>query len=230
MKRRAVGAGLTALMLAATALAGPAHAERKRPVAPGTGTANPSALIATEIAFARMAREKGQWTAFAAFADDAAVMFEPEQVQAKAWLKRQKNPPVPVQWEAYQVWMSCDGAMGVTKGGWTQGASDGWFTTIWQRQKKGTYRWVLDHGETLATPPAAPDMLSAKVASCAGKPSLPDAAPTDPATQSGGASADRTLRWRASVTGPDHRRQVTAWLWNGLAYDAVVTDMVVPTP
>ena len=48
--------------------------------------ANPSAVIATELAFAREAREKGQWTAFRKFAAEDAVMFVPGAVAARPWL------------------------------------------------------------------------------------------------------------------------------------------------
>ncbi len=77
--------------------------------------ADPAKVIATELAFARAAQEKGQWTAFAEFAADDAVMFVPEQVNAKEWLKRQKNPPQAVRWQPHQVWSSCDGTLAVTR-------------------------------------------------------------------------------------------------------------------
>nr|WP_255406109.1 hypothetical protein [Novosphingobium sp. CF614] len=147
-------------------LAAPANAERPHR-RPGAGTANPSALVAAEIAFARAAREKGQWTAFRDFADNEAVMFVPEPVMAKDWLKGRKDPPAPVQWQPYQVWISCDGTLGVTKGAWQRpDGSVGYFTTIWRQQKKGDYRWVLDQGDILTHPLDQPDMLSAAVADC----------------------------------------------------------------
>ncbi|EJU09676.1 hypothetical protein LH128_27796, partial [Sphingomonas sp. LH128] len=102
MKRIALGLALVAVFAASAQT----DARPKRRLPPGTGTANPSALVAEEIAFARLAREKGQWKAFREFADDTAIMFVPQEVQAQDWLKKQADPAAPVQWEPHQVWMS----------------------------------------------------------------------------------------------------------------------------
>ena len=48
----------------ALALASSPALSRDRRPGEGEGHANPSAVIAEEIAFARLAQEKGQWTAF----------------------------------------------------------------------------------------------------------------------------------------------------------------------
>ncbi|MCJ2188097.1 hypothetical protein [Novosphingobium beihaiensis] len=211
--------GGAVLMLAAAAmtLAAPAGAEKRRRPA-GTGTANPSALIAAEIAFARAAREKGQWTAFRKFADDDAVMFAPQPVMAKAWLNGRKDPPQAVQWEPYQVWMSCDGTLGVTKGAWTgPDGSVGYFTTIWKQQKKikDGYRWVLDQGDDLAEPLKKPDWLSAVVADC---PRHRRAVPDEPREErreagmdGAGQSDDGTLTWAYHVSA-DNARTLTVSL------------------
>lgn len=207
-------------------LAGPATAEPRR--RPGVGTANPSALVAAEIAFNRLAREKGQWTAFREYADENGVMFVPEAVRAKDWLKGRKDPPASVQWQPYQVWMSCDGSAGVTRGAWQRpDGSVGYFTTIWKRQKKGTYRWVLDHGDTLAQSLEVPDMLSARVASCSGKAQLPppSAPPADIVHWGPGFSADGTIYWNATVR-RDGTRNVIVHLWNGKGFDPIVQDKV----
>lgn len=212
-----------ALMVLAGAIASPAQAERRRMPPPGTGTANPSALVAAEIAFARMAREKGQWTAFREYADDDAVMFTPRAVYAKDWLGGRKDPAAPVQWQAHQVWMSCDGTLGVTKGAWQQpDGSTGYFTTIWKKFKKGKYRWVLDQGDALAEPLTEPDMLSASVADCGERPGapLPEGAivvqeKSGLAAQQGfGRSDDGTLAWSYDVA-PDNSRTVSVSLRKG---------------
>lgn len=210
-------------VVAATS-ASPARAERRRMPPPGTGTANPSALVATEIAFARMAREKGQWTAFREYADEEAVMFAPGPVIARDWLKGRKDPPRPVQWQPHQVWMSCDGTLGVTKGAWQRpDGSTGYFTTIWKRQKKGTFRWVLDQGDALAQPLEAPEMLSASVADC---PSRRDGPPPGSEgaivvetarvarPQGSGRSDDGTLTWSYAVA-PDNSRKIMVSLRKG---------------
>ena len=109
MKSRAIAICLTVLLVSAPGLA---RDRRLKPVA------NPSAIVATEIAFAREAQDKGQWTAFADYAADNAVMFVPQPTAAKAWLKGRANPPKAVAWQPYSVWMSCDGSLAESKGAW----------------------------------------------------------------------------------------------------------------
>jgi hypothetical protein len=130
------------------------------------GYANPSAAIAAEIAFAQLAREKGQWTAFKATAASDAVMFAPNMVLAQQWLKNQPNPVVPLSWQPYEVWSSCDGSLMVTTGAWQRGDKQGWFTTIWERQVKGDYKWIFSDSDAASEPLAAPEMIAAKVADC----------------------------------------------------------------
>jgi hypothetical protein len=131
------------------------------------GYANPSAAIAAELAFARLAREKGQWTAFRDTAAPDAVMFAPAMVLARQWLDDRPDPPTPLAWQPYQVWSSCDGSLMVTHGAWQRGDKHGWFTTVWRRQPKDRgYKWVFDHGDETSDPLEAPDMIAAKVADC----------------------------------------------------------------
>ncbi|MFC0206082.1 hypothetical protein [Novosphingobium soli] len=211
----------TVLLAGLVGLAAPAQAERRRPP-PGAGTANPSALVAAEIAFARMAREKGQWTAFREYADDDGVLFVPEAVRAKDWLRGRKDPPAAVQWQPHQVWMSCDGSLGITKGAWQRpDGSVGYFTTIWKRRKKGDYRWVLDQGDTLAQPLEAPEMLSATVADCPQRrPGPPPGVVQESAgdvpvgPRGSGLSDDGTLAWSYAVA-PDKGRTLVVSLRKG---------------
>jgi hypothetical protein len=184
--------------LIALALAASASAQDQRGGSPGFGSGitpigNPSALIAAESAFARMAREKGQWTAFAATSTDDAEMFVPQRTLAKAWLKGRANPPQAVQRQASSVWMSCDGSAGVTFGGYQDGTANGWFSTVWQRQpKKGNYKWVLDQGGALAAPLAGADFITGKVADCVPRPHrnpLADDPPPPPEAPQGHAPA-----------------------------------------
>ena len=113
-------------------------------------TANPSRVIATELAFARAAQEKGQWTAFREYATSDAVMFVPEPVNAQDWLKKQQDPPQSVTWQPHKVWSSCDGSLAVTKGASQRAdGSTGYFTTVWQA-KDGAMQQVID----AAVPPA----------------------------------------------------------------------------
>ena len=191
--------------------------------------ADASAVVAAELAFARAAQEKGQWTAFAEFAADDAVMFVPEPVNAQAWLKGRANPPQAVRWQPHQVWSSCDGSLAVTKGAWQRpDGSVGYFTTVWQRQgnkKKSEYRWVMDQGDTLTEPLEAPEMIDAKAADCGGEPFPPIvvSGPSDMIRT--GASEDGTLHWDVTV-GPDGSRRVNASYWDGTGWQRALREQV----
>jgi hypothetical protein len=195
-------------------------------------SANPSAVIATEYAFARLAQEKGQWTAFAETAAPDAEMFVPQRVKASAWLKGRKNPPVSVTWQPYEVWMSCDGSYAVTRGAWQRPNATGYFTTIWQRQKNGTYKWVLDQGDKLKQPLPAPDMLSGKVADCLRHSPAPDGAVAQPSGEPGdskdGQSLDGSLIWNSTVQ-PDGARKLSVHYWkDGAMQQAVLSEVAAP--
>lgn len=162
-----IGPALIGLAL----LAAPAGAQRMGGFGgprgmPAPVYSEPADVIAAESAFARMAREKGQWTAFRATAAPGAQFFAPEAVRAEEWLRGKPNPPAGLAWQPHAAWMSCDGAYAVTRGGWTNGAKHGWFATVWQRQKDGGFKWVLDQGGDTAEAQAEPDMIMAKVADC----------------------------------------------------------------
>lgn len=221
MRPRGFALALAALAISLAMPAGAKQPQRRA----GVGTANPSGLIAAEIAFARAARERGQWTAFRDFADEEAVMFVPQPVLAREWLKGRANPPASIQWQPYQVWMSCDGTLGVTKGAWQRpDGSVGYFTTIWRQEKTGAFRWVLDQGDALATPLPEPDMLSAAVADCAtgrrdGPPSpKKQSEPKEKLRAAGmdgsGRSEDGTLTWAYHVA-PDNGRALSVSLRKG---------------
>ena len=189
--------------------------------------ANPSKVVATELAFARAALEKGQWTAFAEYATEDAVMFVPETVNAQAWLRGRANPPQAVRWQPHQVWSSCDGSLAATRGAWQRpDGSVGYFTTVWQRQGDGEYRWVMDQGDVLAEPLEAPEMIGAEAAACDSQPTPPAemlAGPQD-AIRSG-AARDGTLRWHAVVR-PDGSRSVVARYWDGSEWQTAFEDQV----
>ncbi len=225
------------LPLALLALSTPAIARDHRGGGPMgiTPAGNPSALIAAEVAFARLAREKGQWTAFAATAAETAEMFVPQRTAAKAWLKGRANPPSAVQWQPSAVWISCDGSAGVTFGGF-HGNGEGWFSTVWQRQKKGDYKWVLDQGGDLTAPLKDSDFITGKVAECPARlhrdplaeapPPARDApmgmrplaGPIPPlqapagSDSKDGRSDDGSLVWRSTVL-PGGTREWTVWMW-----------------
>ena len=206
------------LLVALTVCAGAGEARRQR-LRP---TAKPRAVVAAELAFARMAQEKGQWAAFRQFAADDALMFTPQPTQAKAWLKGRAEPPVAVKWQPYEVWMSCDGSLAVTKGAWQRPNGVGYFTTVWQRQKNGDYKWVLDQGDALKEPLPEPEMIAGQVADCS-KPSPPDIPAA--AGRTVGWSNDGTLQWIVEVK-PDNSRSFKVHRWTGSGYEEALRSDV----
>lgn len=190
--------GLAAGFAAALLIASPVLAAKRGPG--GHGIANPSALIATEVALGQMAAKKGQAKALRAFAADEASPLQP-LVGKRA---------------AAQVWISCDGSLGVTRGD-VKGPDNsvGTYVTVWRRQKNGTYRWVLD--QTGAPGPASDDfaMITARIAACPPRSTAPaansgagdkeagDKEAGDKAVvvtaplANGGTSDDGTLAWSA---------------------------------
>lgn len=184
---------------------------------------DPSSVFAAEIAFNRLARDKGQWTAFRETAADDAVMFVPQRVLAKQWLKGRADPAEPVSWTPSTIYVSCDGNLAASTGNWQRpDGSVGYFTTIWRRDKRGAWEWVLDHGDTLAAPRPASEFLVGKVATCKrGKAPEVVGAKANAAVP----PADESLLWNAEAA-PDGSRHVMVRVWNGAGYDVVIDDRV----
>jgi hypothetical protein len=192
--------------------------------------ANPSAVIAAEIAFNRLAQEKGQWTSFRETAAKDAVMFVPQPTNAQGWLKGRADPAKAVKWQPHKAFMSCDGKTGVTTGAaqWPDGRS-GYFTTVWQYFERGPgngeWKWVLDHGDFVSPQREPKEMIETRVASCKGKAPAALNAPPVGAQMKMGFSRDQSLSW-TWVVQPDGARSLNVQLWNGEASDVVILDRV----
>ena len=188
------------LALLCLALAGCATAPRDRYGLTFADRANPSKVIATELAFARMAREQGTWTAFREYATGDALWPSPAFESVQQALKGVPDPAQAIVWGPDAAWSSCDGSFAVTTGGavYPDGRT-GRFLTVWQRQRDGEYRWVLDQGFEREEGFEESDTISAKVAEC------PDPRPQAAAVVrrgedwSSGASNDGTLAWRTEL-------------------------------
>ena len=205
-----------------------------RALASAPGTAQPSVVVATEVAFARMARDDGQWTAFRHFAaDDGVLHGAGGPIAAKAWLASQSNPPAAVQWAPRIVWMSCDGMLAVSQGRFRDpDGMVGTFNTVWQRQSDGTYRYLYDGGEKddpqpVRRPETEPgegeivvtaiDSIRGEVADCRAPdgpppPPIPEPLYPEGTRSGGGVSPDGTLVW-SWVHLPDGRREITSSIY-----------------
>lgn len=216
-----------------------------RALAGAPGAAQPSTIVAAELAFSRDARERGQWTAFREYAAPGALMHGDDGPFAIApWLATQTDPAEAVQWSPRVVAMSCDGATAVSKGRFRNpDGTVGNFVTVWERQADGEYRYVFDAGgEDNPQPPpkeraeegdiivTAIDLVQGLVASCprGGAPVLPPPALPIGADGKEGAtlSRDGTLRWRWSHR-PDGTRYVAAdYFYQGQWVTAIEQSLV----
>ncbi|HWC57269.1 MAG TPA: hypothetical protein VG434_09920 [Sphingomicrobium sp.] len=178
-------------------------------------------VVDAERAYAAMAQEKGQWTAFRATAAPGAIMFVPDPVDAAEFLNNRKDPAVAVKWQPAQSYLSCDGKTGANLGPWQRPNSVGYFTTVWTRSG-GAWRWNVDFGDGLkAAMAAAPAKLTPRRASCRlAKPALlPKLAAVD--KSGSGSSADHSLEWTWRVE-KNGSRHFLVYLWNGRGYDMVI--------
>lgn len=186
-----------------------------RALARAPGAAQPSTIVAAELAFSRAARERGQWTAFREFAAPGAQLHGDDgPFLLERWIAAQADPPEAVQWSPRVVVMSCDGATAVSKGRFRNpDGTVGNFVTVWERQPSGDYRYIFDVGgdDNPQPPPkqrqeegdiivTALDLVQGLIASCPrpGVPVLPP--PPLPigadGTEGATLSKDGTLRWR----------------------------------
>ncbi len=217
---------------------------RPKPPLPASPSANPSAIIAEEIAFNRLAQEKGFRAAQQATAAKEAIVFLPEPTLLADALKQDKGPEVTPKWQPHKAFMSCDGKTGVTTGSWQLAdGKSGYFTTVWQWFEKrkrpknappgyfgeGEWKWVVDHGDALPSPLAAPEILQTRIASCKGQPSAPLVAPPVGAKMKMGLSRDQSLNF-TWVVQPDGSRTVEVKVWNGQGFDTVISDKVAAPP
>jgi len=236
---RIFAATAISLLLAGCAGSGAPLSDRERyDRVMGAPVANPSAIVQAELAFARLAQEKGQWTAFRETAADDAIMFTPDLVNAQQWLKGKADPAQAVTWQPHHVYMSCDGSMAVSTGAWQNAKGEaGHFTTVWQQQNFGQrrqdrkidWKWVFDDGQPLDKPLAEPDYVETEVASC--QPNGAPAQPTSTSANTGrtGASVDSSLLWSAALASDGSRTVLVDLARNDGSFKRV-HEYTVPAP
>lgn len=218
---------LTGLLLAGTA---PAAA---RQPGPARFFPDPSSVFSADIAFNRLAAEKGLWAAYRATAAEDAVLLVPKAESAKSWLKgRKDDPALAMSWQAYRAFVSCDGRMAATTGTWRRrDGAQGEFVTLWRRDRKGDWKWAFDSrlpGEALPEPPEA---LEGRVARCKGAPAgAPPLAgpgrdgppPGPPPSGKDAAIPDDGSLMLSYAVQEDGSREVRLSVWNGAGYDVAV--------
>jgi len=246
----------TALLVATAAFAvtGCASGQRRGPPpevinrilsgAPGEG--QPSRIVATEVAYARAAREKGQYTAMGDFAGPTALLHGrngPVPFAAIAGVL--EDPDKPVEWAPRTVVVSCDGGLAVSAGRFRdQEGFVGNYVTTWARQSDGNYKWAYDvAGRDDPQPPPKPeaqegdivvtamDSIMGLVASCPPRGLQVPAPPAVPIGEGAGdarLSSDGTLRWRWEH-GTDGTKQVAVdYFYEGDWVTAIEESLASP--
>ncbi|MBC2666779.1 hypothetical protein H7F51_14765 [Novosphingobium flavum] len=239
---RPVSLSFAGLAAAGLALAAPAPVQaqgRGGAGRPGQSYANPSAVIAAELALAKDGRERGQWAALADAAAPEAVLLTggvgaPGLVWAQQWFRGRSQILPGGTREPYEVWSSCDGSLVVSRGAWRHEGRTGSFAAIWQHQGDGKYRWLIEQDlASRAGPAEPPEMIVARVADCPeraraalgkdGKPAKPekskpvkakDLPPLDPKGRAGRA-ADGSLSWEMTVQPAGEWRLLARWKHQG---------------
>jgi len=192
--------------------------------------AAPQSAVDAERAFNAAAQAKGQWTAFRDYAAVDAVMFVPQPTNAQAWMKDRKDPPKSVEWWPTESYVSCDGKLAVNTGGWKRPNGEvGFFSTVWQLQADGSWKWIVDGGDALTAArqqPAEPKVVRAacgrddRLRAYVGEPVM------DPEEKSGlGGAPDKSILWEWHV-GADGRRSFKASVWTSAGYEAVINDQI----
>lgn len=219
-----------------------------RVLATAPGEAQPSTIVATEIAFSRAAREQGQWTAFRQFAAPGAMIHGSEgPFLAEPWLARQSDPKAAVQWVPRTVVISCTGALAVSQGRLvTPEGLVGTFITVWQRQSDNTYRWTYDvgapdnpqppqrerseEGEIIVT---AIDAVQGLIADCPtpqGRAARPASTPMEGAKTAEQISGDGSLVWSWEHR-PDGTRYVAVdYYYDGEWVTKVLEERLASSP
>lgn len=189
--------------------------------------AEPQTAIDAERAFSADAHKIGQWAAFGKWSTPDAIMFVPQPGNAHEFIKGRAEPATAIYWWPGRSFVSCDGNTAVNTGPAVYGVGKavGYFSTVWQRQTDGGWKWQLDHGDLLKVPRAEGGDIKPRIAACAGQRKGLIAAPPAYEKVGGGHSADNTLIWRWSVSAAG-ARTFEVWLWNGQAYDMVLTDEI----
>jgi hypothetical protein len=187
-----------------------------------------TAAIEAERAFALDARRIGQWSAFRTWSTDDAVMFVPQPINAHEFLKDRKDPEQAIDWWPTASWMACDGSLAVNTGGWQRSdGTTGYFSTIWQRQPDGSWKWIVDSGDRTTTTRRRPRKVRPVVPNChwnTFKNTL-DFEDAGVKPQANGDANDGSIYWHWTV-GADWSRHFVVGIRKGHGFKTVIDDRI----
>lgn len=249
ISRQALAVAVVAVSLSACSAGapGPSNAVIARALTGAPGEAQPSRIVATELAYARSAQEDGQFTAGAQYAAPGAIFHTRNGgVPFSALASQLEDPEQAVEWSPRTVVMSCDGTLAVSLGRFTdQDGQVGNYITAWARQDDRSYKWTYDvaglddpqppprqeieRGDIVVT---AIDAVEGLVATCPGRAALPIAPLNSPVGMGGDSiqtSADGTLRWRWEHRGPGEKYVAVEYFFEGEWITAIEESLASPS-
>ncbi len=127
-------------------------------------------MIAAERAFAKYAVDKNTKEAFLQFMDAAGVQFEDGKPikSSELWANREANTTRLKWWPQFAEVAGSDD-FGYTTGPWTFQKTDadtvgarGQFTTVWQMNKNGEWKFLVDYGNDHTATNSAQDVQKIK--------------------------------------------------------------------
>ncbi|WP_353204529.1 hypothetical protein [Sphingomonas sp.] len=154
-------------------------------------------------------------------------MFVPQPINAQSWLKDRKDPAKAIAWWPTASYVSCDGSLAVNTGGWKRpdGAA-GYFSTVWQRQPDGGWKWIVDGGDDLKVARSRSANPKVVTASCIKIPrAIPKKSKTEP-RYGGGESGDQSLTWEWGYSSAGNIRVFSAYLWDGRRTVDAIDDVI----
>ena len=123
-------------------------------------------LAREEAKFAAYSVKNGMRAAFIEFFAEKSWLLRPEPVDAQAWIRGRPDPNIVLDWKSARTVMSASHDLGFSTGpsiyrSKTDAyapAAHGEFFSVWQKQKSGEWKVLVDHGISHG-PAATPDTL-----------------------------------------------------------------------
>ena len=124
-------------------------------------------VASEEGKFAAYSVKNGMRAAFIEFFAEKSWLLRPELVDAQAWLATRSDPAIILDWKSQRTILSASGELGYSTGpsiirdkkNPAAPASHGQFFSVWQKQKGGEWKVLVDHGIAHG-PTETPEKLS----------------------------------------------------------------------
>jgi ketosteroid isomerase-like protein len=122
-------------------------------------------LIKADKKFSEKSIKEGIASAFIAYADEDVILMRDKQFPIigkkglEEYYSKVKKGNAKLEWTPVKAVIANSGELGYTFGNWIYTAKDtvyGSYVTIWKKQKDGSWKFILDGGNT-TPPPVAKD-------------------------------------------------------------------------